>query len=57
MIRDKKKKTDQNSLHLSAKSETYTWKKKIKFSIAKDFKHLVSNTLKKQFKKFSCALP
>ena len=57
MIRDKKKKTDQNSLHLSAKSETYTWKKKIKFPIAKDFKHLVSNTLKKQFKKFSCALP
>ena len=44
MIRDKKK--DQNSLHLSAESETYTWKKKIKFPIAKDFKHLVSTTLK-----------
>lgn len=55
MIRDKKK--DQNSLHLSAESETYTWKKKIKFPIAKDFKHLVSTTLKKQFKKFSCVLP
>lgn len=38
-------------------NQRHTLEKKIKFPIAKDFKHLVYTTLKKQFKKFSCALP
>ena len=55
MIRDKKQ---TKIVFICLLNQRHTLeRKKIKFPIAKDFKHLVSTTLKEQFKKFSCALP